>query len=114
MASQKSAIVSDRAPSAIGTYSQAVRQGDLVFLSGQIPLDPDTMTLVEGDVERRIDRVLDNLEQVCRAAGGGLDDLVKVNVYLTDLGDFDKVNRAMAARLRQPYPARAVVQVEHQ
>lgn len=104
-------IRTDRAPQAIGTYSQAVKVGDTVYLSGQIPLVPETMELVEGDVEAQIRRVFDNLAAVAQAAGGSLDDLVKLNVFLTDLADFPVVNRVMAEYLHEPYPARAAVGV---
>ncbi len=104
-------ISTDDAPSAIGTYSQAVRTGDLVFLSGQIPLDPATMEVVEGGIEAQVRRVFENLQAVCRAAGGSLDDLVKVNVFLTDMADFPVVNEVMAQFVNEPYPARAAVAV---
>ena len=104
-------IQTDEAPAAIGAYSQAVRHGNLVFLSGQIPLDPGTMQLVEGDFEARARRVFDNLAAVARAAGGGLDDVVKLTVYLTDLGNFGSVNAVMAGYFKEPYPARAAVGV---
>jgi reactive intermediate/imine deaminase len=104
-------VTTKEAPDAIGTYSQAIRAGDTVYLSGQIPLDPATMQLVEGTFEDRVKRVLDNLRAVCRAAGGDLDRVVRVTVYLTDLGNFAKVNEAMAACFREPYPARAAVGV---
>ena len=107
----KQAISSDNAPAAIGTYSQAIRTGNLVFLSGQIPLDPATMEIVPGDFEARARRVFDNLKAVAEAAGGGLDDIVKVNVYLTDLSNFATVNTVMADYFSQPYPARAAVGV---
>jgi len=107
----KQAISSDKAPAAIGTYSQAIRTGNLVFLSGQIPLDPATMEIVPGDFEARARRVFDNLKAVAEAAGGGLDDIVKVNVYLTDLSNFATVNTVMADYFSQPYPARAAVGV---
>jgi len=99
------------APAAIGTYSQAVRAGDTVYLSGQIPLDPKTMKLVEGDFAAQAKRVFDNLRAVCRAAGGDFDRVVRVTVYLTDLGNFAKVNEVMATYFREPYPARAAVGV---
>ncbi|MGK7295815.1 MAG: Rid family detoxifying hydrolase, partial [Candidatus Wenzhouxiangella sp. M2_3B_020] len=92
-------------------YSQAVRAGDTVYLSGQIPLDPATGELVDGDFAARVRRVIDNLQAVCRAAGGDLGDLVKINVYLTDLGRFGAVNEIMAEVLDEPYPARAAVEV---
>jgi reactive intermediate/imine deaminase len=104
-------VVTDQAPAAIGPYSQAVRAGGLVFLSGQIPLDPATMQLVSGDVAAQTRRVFDNLSAVATAAGGSLADLVKVTVYLTDLGDFQTVNEVMAAYIEPPYPARAAVGV---
>jgi len=107
----KQPIHTDTAPAAIGPYSQAVRAGDTVYLSGQIPLDPDTGDVVEGDFEARTRRVLANLDAVCRAAGGGLDSIVKLNVYLTDLGRFGEVNAIMAETFAEPFPARAAVQV---
>lgn len=107
----KTPIQTDLAPQAIGTYSQAVRAGDTVYLSGQIPLDPATMQLVSGDIDVQIRRVLDNLKAVAVAAGGDLDDIVKLNVYLTDLSHFARVNEIMAGYFRQPYPARAAVGV---
>lgn len=107
----KEVISTPRAPAAIGTYSQAVRTGNLVFCSGQIPLDPDSMEMVTGDIDAEIARVFDNLKAVAEAAGGTLDDAVKVNVYLTDLAHFARVNEAMASYFRMPYPARAAVQV---
>jgi len=99
------------APAAIGTYSQAVRAGDTVYLSGQIPLDPKSMRLVEGDFEAQARRVFDNLRAVCRAAGGDFDKVVRVTVYLTDLANFAKVNEVMATYFREPYPARAAIGV---
>lgn len=99
------------APAAIGPYSQAVRHGDVVFLSGQIPLHPETMELVDGDISEQARRVFLNLRAVCRAAGGDLDGLLKVNVYLTDLGNFATVNEVMAEFFSEPYPARAAVGV---
>jgi reactive intermediate/imine deaminase len=99
------------APAAIGPYSQAVRHGDTVYLSGQIPLDPATMTLVKGDIASQIHRVFQNLRAVSEAAGGGLQDLVKLNVYLTDLGNFPIVNQIMQEYFTEPYPARAAVGV---
>lgn len=106
-----SVIHTDNAPRAIGTYSQAVKAGDTVYLSGQIPLDPVSMTLVEGDVLAQIRQVFDNLQAVCVAAGGGLQDMVKVNVFLTDLGNFAAVNEVMASYFQEPYPARAAIGV---
>ena len=104
-------IHTERAPQAIGTYSQAVRAGDTVYLSGQVPLDPATMQLVSGDIEVQIRRVFENLKAVAEAAGGSLAHTVKMNVYLTDLAHFGKVNEIMASYCSQPYPARAVVGV---
>lgn len=104
-------ITTPEAPAAIGTYSQAVRAGDTVYLSGQIPLDPKTMKLVEGDIEAQIRRVFDNLRAVCREAGGDFDRVARVTVYLTDLGHFAKVNEVMAAYFHEPYPARAAIGV---
>ena len=106
----KQIIATPQAPAAIGTYSQAVKVGDTVYLSGQIPLDPVTMQLVEG-FEEQVRRVFDNLKAVCEAAGGSLNDLVKVNVYLIDLAHFAKVNEIMASYINEPYPARAAVGV---
>lgn len=103
-------ISTGAAPQAIGTYSQAVRCGDTVYLSGQIGLDPATMQMVEG-IDAQIRRVFDNLKAVAAAAGGSLDDCVKVNVYLTDLGHFAKVNEIMATYFREPHPARAAIGV---
>lgn len=105
------AISTPDAPGAIGTYSQAVRAGNTVYLSGQIPLDPKTMELVPGDVEAQVRRVFDNLRAVARAAGGDLADAAKVNVYLTDLGNFQTVNKVMAEYFAPPYPARAAIGV---
>jgi reactive intermediate/imine deaminase len=99
------------APAAIGTYSQAVRVGNTVYLSGQIPLDPATMQLVSGDIDAEIRRVFDNLAAVAKAAGGTLDDAVKVTVFLTDLAHFGRVNEIMATYFKQPYPARAAIGV---
>jgi len=104
-------IQTDKAPKAIGTYSQAVKTGNTVYLSGQIPLDPESMTLVEGDIKAQITRVFDNLQAVARAAGGDLRDIVKLNIYLTDLSHFALVNEVMATYFQEPYPARAAVGV---
>lgn len=104
-------IRTDQAPQAIGTYSQAVKVDRTVYLSGQIALDPQTMALVSGDTEAEIRRVLDNLSAVARAAGGSLDDLVKLNVFLVDLSHFALVNQIMAEYFREPYPARAAIGV---
>ena len=108
---EKIAIHSNQAPSAIGCYSQGIKLGNIVFLSGQIPLDAATMQMVEGPIEIKIAKVLDNLKTVAEAAGGGLNDLVKVTVYLTDLANFQAVNNAMAGYFEKPYPARAVIGV---
>ena len=107
----KKAIHTDDAPAAIGTYSQAIDANGLVFLSGQIPLDPATMEVVKGDFEARARRVFDNLAAVAAAAGGSLDDVVKLTVFLTDLGNFATVNAVMEDYFRQPFPARAAVGV---
>lgn len=107
----RSIIQTDRAPAAIGPYSQAVRAGDTVYLSGQIPLDPSTGEVAEGDFEALTRRVFDNLAAVAEAAGGSLNDLVKLNIFLTDLAHFQTVNRIMAEYFAEPYPARAAVQV---
>ena len=104
-------IHTDQAPQAIGTYSQAVKTGGTVYLSGQIPLVPETMEMVEGDIEQQIRRVFDNLLAVARAAGGGFQDVAKLNVYLTDLADFPLVNQVMAEYFTEPYPARAAIGV---
>ena len=104
-------ISTDQAPQAIGTYSQAVKVGDTVYLSGQIPLVPESMELVEGDMEAQIRRVFDNLQAVCRAAGGELADIAKLNIFLTDLSHFPLVNEVMASYFQQPYPARAAIGV---
>ncbi len=104
-------IRTDQAPQAIGTYSQAVRVGTTVYLSGQIPLVPETMEMVEGDMEVQIRRVFDNLQAVARAAGGDLKDVAKLNVFLTDLAHFPLVNQVMADYFSEPYPARAAIGV---
>ena len=107
----RTAIHTERAPAAIGTYSQAVRAGDTVYLSGQIPLDPRTMQLVGGEVEAQIRQVFENLKAVAEAAGASLAQAVKLNVYLTDLQHFAKVNEVMAQYCARPYPARAAIGV---
>ena len=107
----KEIISTEKAPQAIGTYSQAVKVGKTVYLSGQIPLVPETMEMVEGDFETNVRRVFDNLTAVCEAAGGSLQDIAKLNIFLTDLGNFAKVNGIMAEYFEQPYPARAAVQI---
>ena len=107
----RSIIETPNAPGAIGTYSQAVRVGDTVWVSGQIPLDPATMQLVTGDIDAEIRRVFDNLKAIATAAGATLDNAVKVTVFLTDLGHFGRVNEIMATYFQKPYPARAAVGV---
>jgi len=109
--SNRAVISTAAAPAAIGPYSQAVKVGNTVWLSGQIPLDPETMALVDGDIRAQAGRVFDNLSAVAEAAGGSLNDAVKVNISLTDLADFAAVNEVMAAYFSEPYPARACVQV---
>ena len=104
-------IHSNEAPNAIGPYSQAVRVGDTVYLSGQIPLDPQTMELVEGDIEARARRVFDNLAAVMQEAGGSLSDIVKLTIYLVDLEQFGQVNEVMAEYFDAPFPSRATVAV---
>lgn len=104
-------ISTDKAPQAIGTYSQAVKTGNTVYLSGQIPLIPETMEMVDGDMEAQIVRVFDNLSAVAQAAGGDLNDIAKLNIFLTDLSHFPLVNEVMARYFSQPYPARAAIGV---
>jgi reactive intermediate/imine deaminase len=104
-------ISTDQAPAAIGTYSQAVKVDRTVYISGQIPLDPATKALVEGDMEAQVRRVFDNLKAVAEAAGGSLADAVRVTIYLTDLSHFALVNQVMAEYFSEPYPARAAVGV---
>ena len=107
----KKPVHSDNAPAAIGTYSQAIQTGNLVFLSGQIPLLPATMKIIEGDFETRAIQVFENLKAVAEAAGGSLDDAVKITVFLTNLDNFATVNTVMERFFEQPYPARAAVGV---
>ena len=104
-------IHTSKAPEAIGTYSQAVKVGDVVYMSGQIPLVPETMTVLEGDFSAQVRRVFDNLTAVAEAAGGSLQDIVKLNIFLTDLSYFGTVNEIMAEYFQQPYPARAAIGV---
>lgn len=104
-------IYTANAPEAIGTYSQAVKIGDVVYMSGQIPLVPETMTVLEGDFSAQVSRVFDNLTAVAIAAGGNLQDIVKLNIFLTDLSNFGTVNKIMADYFQQPYPARAAIGV---
>jgi len=107
----RQSIHTDAAPAAIGPYSQAVRSGQTVYLSGQIPLDPATGALVEGDIAAQTRRAFDNLKAVCEAAGGSLDGVVRLGLYVTDLGDFATVNAVMAEYFTAPYPARSTIQV---
>lgn len=109
--SNRAVISTDLAPAAIGTYSQAVKVGNTVYLSGQIPLVPETMEVVTGGFEAQAAQVFENLKAVCEAAGGSMDEVVKVNLYLTDLANFAIVNEVMARYFNEPYPARAAVQV---
>ena len=104
-------INTDQAPAAIGPYSQAVKAGQTVYLSGQIPLDPATGEIVEGDVAAQARRSFDNLKAVCEAAGGSLDQVVRLGLYLTDLGEFAKVNQVMSEYFQAPYPARSTIEV---
>lgn len=104
-------IKTDKAPQAIGTYSQAVKVNNTVYISGQIPLVPETMEVIEGDIAIHIRRVFENLKAIAQAAGGDLKDIVKLNVFLTDLSHFPTVNEVMAEYIAEPYPARAAVQV---
>ena len=107
----KTIIQTDNAPQAIGTYSQAVKVDNTVYISGQIPLDPASMEVVEGGIKAEITRVFDNLQAVAVASGGTMADIVKLNIYLTDLGNFPIVNEIMATYFQQPYPARAAIEV---
>ena len=111
---QKHIISTDQAPQAIGTYSQAVciTGGSTVYLSGQIPLIPETMEMIEGDISDQIHQVFKNLTAVCEASKGNLNDIVKLNIFLTDLGNFPIVNEIMAQYFDQPYPARAAVGIK--
>ena len=111
MSRQRTIVQTDSAPEAIGTYSQAVKIGNTVYLSGQIPLVPDTMELVSGNMEAQIIQVFENLKAVAEAAGGSLADIAKLNIFLTDLSHFALVNEVMAGYFDQPYPARAAVGV---
>jgi reactive intermediate/imine deaminase len=107
----KAIIATEAAPAAIGPYSQAVKVGTTVWISGQIPLDPETMVVVEGDISAQAEQVFKNLSAIAEAAGGSLNHSVKINISLTDLGDFDAVNTVMKSFFAEPYPARACVQV---
>ena len=104
-------IQTDKAPQAIGTYSQAIKCNNTVYMSGQIPLVPETMVLAEGDMDVQITRVFDNLQAVAEAAGGSLQDIAKLNIFLIDLNNFALVNEVMARYFEQPYPARAAIGV---
>ncbi|WP_371187254.1 RidA family protein [Thalassotalea maritima] len=108
----KTIITTDKAPSAIGTYSQAVKVHNTVYLSGQIPLEPQTMTVVDGGFAEQTHQVFKNLQAVCEASGGDLNDMVKVNIYMTDLDNFAIVNDIMSQYFQQPYPARAAIGVK--
>jgi reactive intermediate/imine deaminase len=107
----KSVIHTDKAPQAIGTYSQAIKSGTTVYLSGQIPLVPETMQVISEDFAEQAHQVFKNVQAVCEAAGGSMNHLAKVNIFLTDLGNFDVVNEIMSQYFVQPYPARAAVQI---
>ena len=107
----KEIIHTHNAPQAIGTYSQAVKVGQTVYLSGQIPLVPATMTVIDGDISAQITQVFDNLKAVAEAAGGALSDIVKLNIFLTDLANFPLVNEIMGQYFQEPYPARAAIGV---
>jgi len=108
----KAIIHAESAPAAIGTYSQAVKVNNTVYLSGQIPLVPETMVLVEGDISAQIDQVFKNLSAVCEASGGDLSNIVKLNIFLTDLSQFPTVNEIMGQYFQEPYPARAAIGVK--
>ena len=109
--SNRAVIQTGQAPQAIGTYSQAVKVGNTVYLSGQIPLVPDTMEMVDGDFEAQAVQVFENLKAVCEASGGSLQQIAKLNIFLTDLGNFATVNEVMSRYFSQPYPARAAIGV---
>ncbi|MEH6625536.1 MAG: RidA family protein [Motiliproteus sp.] len=109
--SNRAVIQTGHAPQAIGTYSQAVKIGNTVYLSGQIPLVPETMEMVDGDFEAQTERVFENLKAVCEASGGSLQQIVKLNIFLTDLSNFATVNEVMSRHFNQPYPARAAIGV---
>jgi reactive intermediate/imine deaminase len=107
----KEIISTNNAPQAIGPYSQAVKTGDLIFISGQIPLNPETGDLVSGSIEDQANQVLKNIQSICEASGHGLEDIVKITIFLTDLGNFATVNEVMKKYFKEPYPARATVEV---
>ena len=108
---KKNKISTDKAPSAIGVYSQAIRAGNLVFISGQIPLDPKSMQMIDGDINDHIKQVLTNIKSIVEESGGTMNDIVKINVYLKDLEHFQNVNSVMESYFDEPYPARAAVEV---
>ena len=107
----KEPIQTNKAPEAIGAYSQAIKSGDLLFISGQIPLNPKTMEVEDSSFEESAYRVISNLENICKEAGASLDDIVKLNIYLLDLGNFASLNKIMEEKFSQPFPARATVEV---
>ena len=107
----KEIISTENAPQAIGPYSQAVKTGNFIFISGQIPLDPKTGDVVEGSIEDQANQVLENIKSICEAAGHGLEDIVKITIFLTDLGNFAVVNDVMKKYFSEPYPARATIEV---
>ena len=107
----KEPIQTNKAPEAIGAYSQAIKSGDLLFISGQIPLNPETMEVEGSSFEESAYRVISNLENICKEAGANLDDIVKLNIYLLDLGNFASLNKIMEEKFSQPFPARATVEV---
>ena len=107
----KEIISTKNAPQAIGPYSQAVKTGNLIFISGQIPLDPKTGDVVEGSIEDQANQVLENIKSICEAAGHGLEDIIKITIFLTDLGNFAVVNEVMKKYFSEPYPARATIEV---
>ena len=107
----KEIISTDNAPQAIGPYSQAVKTGNLIFISGQIPLDPKTGDIVDGTIEDQANQVLENIKSICEAAGHGLEDIVKITIFLTDLGNFATVNEVMKKYFKEPYPARATIEI---
>ncbi|USD37701.1 MULTISPECIES: RidA family protein [Ferrimonas] len=108
----KIVIATENAPAAIGTYSQAIKAGDTVYISGQIPLDPNTMEMVGDDFDSQVVQVFDNLKAVCEAAGGSLQHIAKLNIFMVDLANFAKVNEVMGQYIQQPYPARAAIGVK--
>lgn len=108
---KKQIISTGQAPAAIGTYSQATRHGDTVYISGQIPLNPENMEMIEGTIEDQIHRVFLNLQAICESAGGTLDDILKLNVFLGDMNHFPAINTIMAEYFKEPYPARAAIGV---